>query len=332
MVTLKTVAEKAGVSPATVSRVINNTTGVYVASDTREKVMQAVELLHFVPNTSARSLRSNKTKNIALLIPDICNPAYPPTIQGVEEYARKANFNIILCITHNDLEIERYYIEKLKHSQVDGFLICSMTPQSGAVYQLKKDNIPTVLIARHYGEGIDAVVVDNYNGAYNAVKYLIRTGRKKIAAVSGNLSIPLYQQRLQGYKDALAAGDLPEDESLIVYETANKDALFQTVRDLIAQHPDIDAVFATSDEKAIITMRAIGASGYAVPRDIAVIGFDNIGISKLLNPPLTTTAQPFVEMGRVATQKLIDRIEGKNTGPAVVDVMKTELIIRESSD
>lgn len=332
MVTLKTVAEKAGVSPATVSRVMNSTSGTYVARETREKVLHAIEQLNFVPNSSARSLRNNRTRNIALLVPDICNPAYPPTVQGVEEAARKANYNIILCITQNDLEIEKRYIEKLKSSQVDGFLICSTTAQSSAVYQLKKESIPTVLIARYYEDDIDAVVVDNYDGAYNAVKYLAKTGRKKIAAVSGNLAILLYQQRLQGYKDALNTAGLPVDESLIVYETANKDALFRMIKALIQQNQDIDAIFATSDEKAIIAMRAIGESGYSIPKDIAVVGFDNIGMSKLLNPPLTTIAQPFVEMGRVATQKLIDRIEGTNTGAPVIDVMKTELIIRESSD
>lgn len=331
MVTLKMVAQTAGVSPTTVSRVLNNTEGVYVARETREKGLKAIESLHFVPNANAQRLRSNRTRNIALLVPDICNPAYPPTIQGVEEAARKANYNIILCITQNDLEIEKNYIEKLKHSQVDGFLICSMTPQSSAVYQLKRDNIPVVLIARHFDETIDAVIVDNYDGAYNAVKYLIRTGRRKIAAVSGSLGITLYQQRLQGYKDALTAGGLEVDDNLITYETANKDALLQAVKNLILNNSKVDAIFATSDEKALITMRAIGEIGYNIPKDIAVVGFDNIAISKLLNPPLTTTAQPFAEMGRVAFQKLLDRIDGTNTGPAVVDKMNMELIIRESS-
>lgn len=328
LVTIKEVAERANASTSSVSRVMNNT--AYVSLDVRQRVLAAMKELNYVPNSHAQSLKGNRTRSIALLIPDICNDAYPLTIQGIEEYTRKINYNILLGITNDDLELERLYVERFKH-QVDGFIVCTMTPQSVAVFQLKRENIPTVLVAREYDQEFDSVIVDNYNGAFNATRYLCNIGKKKILLVSGDVSIRLYQQRLNGYRDALIASGIQVDPKRILYEPLNKDALLPALISFLKENT-VDAIFATSDEKAMTSMRALGECGLKIPADVAVLGFDNIRMSKLANPPLSTMAQPFGEMGILAVQKLIERIERGESSPPVVDVMKTELIIRGSTE
>lgn len=329
MVTVKTVAEKAGVSPSTVSRVLSNP-NAYVASDTRERVMKAVAELNYVPNVNARGLRKSLTRNIALVLPDIYNEAFPYIIAGVENYTRKNDYNIILCVTHEDIEIEKYYIEKLKNNQVDGFLVCSMIPKSNAVYQLQQEGIPVVLIARNLDDNIDAVVADNYTGAYQAVKYLRNIGKEHIAIISGDLELPLYQQRLNGYKAALKDTGAELNDNLIIYQNGNDKSLDMNIRQML-RNEKVDAIFATSDNKAILAMRSVAEEGLRIPQDIAVMGFDNIQMCSYMNPPLSTVAQPFEEMGSLAARRLIEKIEKKEVQKSMVDVFDTELMIREST-
>lgn len=332
MVTIKQVAERAGVAPSTVSRILNDST-TYASAKTREKVLQSARELNYVPNANAQRLRSNRMHSIALIIADITNTAYPPIIQGIEACARKQGYNVILCITNDDLEIEKYYIDKLKNDCVDGFIVCSSIPQSRGIYQLKAEGIPLVLVARSVEDEFNAVVVDNYNGAYNAVKYLINTGKRSIAIISGDTRITLYKERLKGYKDALRNAGLEVRDEMILFDRGNSNALYRTLRTLLEEH-ETDAIFATTDVRAIIASKVISDLGLRVPKDISIIGFDNIDISKMVTPSLSTVSQPFYEMGALAAQRLIEKIEHGDTQKSAVevDVMKTELILRESTD
>jgi len=332
MTTLKKVAEYAGVSTSTVSRVIAGKP--YVKEETRRRVLQAVQELSYSPNILAKSLKEGRTNTIALMIPSIQNQMFPIVTRGVEDTARKYGYTVILCNTDENIEVEKEYIRKLQDRWIDGFIVGSMLPASDHIRKLKADGFPVVLTSRYYGDPIDAVIIDNHRAAYDAVSYLIKTGHEKIAIAVGRRQLSLYQQRLEGYLDALKDHGLPVDESLIMHETHGTNSFYGLTQKLL-DNLIPDAIFATSDPKAIVVIRAIKDRGLRIPEDISVIGIDDIEMSALIEPPLTTVSQPLYKIGALAAKKLIALIEHKNKSkepPApVVDVLETELIIRKST-
>lgn len=333
MANIKTVAQHAGVSASTVSRVIAGKT--YVKEETRQRVLKAIQELNYIPNALAKGLKMGHTNTIALMVPSIQNQMFPIIARGVEDTARKRGFTVILCNTDENMEIEKEYIIKLKNRWIDGFIVCSMLPNSEHIRQLKADKFPVVLTSRYYGDSIDAVVIDNYRAAYNAVGYLIKRGHKRIAIALGRRELSLYQKRLDGYVDALKANKIPIDERLIMHETNGTNSFYHLTQNLLNSGIIPDAIFATSDPKAIVVIRAIKDWGLQIPDDISVMGFDNIEMSALIDPPLSTVSQPLYDMGVLAAQKLIDLITQKKAKkePAapLVDTLKTELIIRKST-
>ncbi len=330
MSNIKDVAERAGVSPSTVSRVLSDTQ-YYIKKETREKVLKAVQELNYTPNVLAKGLKGGRSNNIGLLIPNIQNEMFPPIIRGVEDFVRKRGYNIILCDIDDDIEIEKYYVNKLSQNIVDGFIVCSMLKDSDSIRQLHKDGFPVVLVSRYYGEKMNSVIINNYQAGYDATNYLIRTGNKKIAIVVGRPELNVYGQRLQGYKDAIQNAGLELDENLIIYETSGDNGLYQAMMELLKKEDRIDAVFATSDPKAIVVMKAIMDNGLKIPDDISVLGFDNIAVSTLLNPPLSTVSQPFYQMGSLAAKKLLNIINGHGPAEPVIDILDTEIIIRKTT-
>lgn len=330
MTNIKTVAEHAGVSISTVSRVLSDKE-FYIKEETREKVLAAVNELGYSPNVLAKGLKGGLSNNIALLIPNIENEMFPPIIKGVEDFVRRKGYNVILCNIDEDVEIEKYYINKLKQNLVDGFIVCSMLKNSDHIRQLHNEDCPVVIVSRYYGDNINAVIIDNYQAAYDATNYLIRTGNKRIGIILGHTELSIYGQRLEGYKDAIKNAGIEYDEQLVIYETSGDNGLYQAITELLRKGVKIDALFATSDPKAIVTMKAIIDFGLKIPEDISVLGFDNIKISTLLNPPLSTVSQPFYEMGKLAAKKIINMINGNGPAEPVIDVLNTEIIIRKST-
>ncbi len=330
MTNIKMVAEQAGVSISTVSRVLSDKQ-YYVNDQTKENVLKAVRELNYTPNLHAKSLKGGRTNNIALIVPSIDNEMFPPIVRGVEEIARKKDFTVILCNTDEDSQIEKYYINKLSKNLVDGFIICSMLKESDHIRQLEKDGFPVVLVSRYYGDAINSVVIDNYQAAYDATMYLVKTGHKRIAIAVGRLELSLYEKRLEGYKTAICDSGLEYDEQLVIKEISGNNGFYQAVQELLRKKINIDAIFATSDPKAIVVMKAINDFGLKIPEDISVMGFDNIKISSMLNPPLSTVSQPLHEMGILAAQKLINIINGNRPSEPVTDILNTEIIIRKTT-
>lgn len=333
MTNLKDVAEYAGVSVSTVSRVLSEKS--YVNELTRKRVMEAVRLLDYSPNTLAKSLKMGRTNTIALMVPSIHNLIFAPITRGVEDTARKNDFTVILCNTDEDMEVEKEYINKLRTRWVDGIIVASMMPGSDHIRRLRDENFPIVLTCRSYDDSIDAVVVDNIKGAYEATNYLIRTGHRKIAFAMGRPELPLYSSRLEGYRRALEDHGIPYDEKLVLHETNGTSSFYNLTRNMLASGVKPDAIFASSDPKAIFVIRAIMDSGLSVPGDISVMGFDNIEISSVIEPPLSTVSQPLYEIGVLAAKKLFRQIlykekHGKLESP-MVDVLGTDLIIRKST-
>jgi LacI family transcriptional regulator len=329
MATIKDVARMAGVSTSTVSRAISG--NIPVDEETKIRVMESVRALNYEPNALAKGLKEGKTNTIGLIIPNIRNPVFPSVARGVEDYARKFGFSVILCNTDEDLEVEKKYLHKMKKRFVDGFIFATAGGDSEHIIELKKSGVPVVLLVRHMAEEIDAVIVDNYKSAYEAVSYLINRGNRKIAIINGDQKLSLYRDRLSGYLKALEDNKITFDEGLLANGYSKAANGYETMSNMLNNGIRPDAVFATNDAMALAAMRAIKDFGLKVPEDISVMGFDNMEFSSFFDPPLTTVSQPLYEMGELAAKKLIGIIKRKRNFKPVVDVVKTELIVRKST-
>lgn len=329
MINIKEVAERAGVSTSTVSRVLSGKS--YASEKSRQTVLAAVRELDYKPNVLAKSLKMGRTNTIALIVPSIENDIFPIIARGVEDTARKNGFTVILCNTDDDLAVEIDYINKIRTRWVDGLIVCTMQEGSSHIGELHKEGFPIVLVERVVNTTIDAVVIDNYQAAYNAVAYLIRTGHTRIMLALGNTNLNIYAKRLDGYKAALHDYQIPFDEDLIVREGDTTSSFYYLTHNLLDRGVQFDAVFATTDAKAIVVIRALKDRGFRIPEDISVMGFDNVEISSMMDPPLSTVSQPLYEIGALAARKLFRLIKTKHPAPPVVDVMGTDLIIRKST-
>lgn len=337
MASIKDIAEAVGVSVSTVSRVINGKS--YVNEATRKKVLAMVEQINYQPNVLAKSLKMGRSNTICLMLPSIENLIFPAITRGVEEVARKHGFNVILCNTDENEESEREYIEKMKTYWIDGFILCSGNGTSSYAHELRDEGIPVVKVNRFTEADVgtvDTVSVNNYESAYTATKYLIRSGHRRIALAHGTDDLYFYRERYRGYCQALADSGLAYDEALILRETNGTESFYQITKEAMAMENPPDAFFATSDPKAFAILHALHDLKLRVPEDVAVMGFDNVSLSSMVEPPLSTISQPLRDMGAVAAQSLIRQIQykaenGELPSP-VSSVLRTDLIIRRSTD
>ncbi len=329
MINMKKVAKDAGVSISTVSRVLSGSD--LVKEKTKTRVLEAVSRLHYQPNILAKGLKLGYTNTIALMLPSIENQIFPVITRGVEDVARKNGFTVVLCNTDEDMKVERDYIDKLKTRLIDGFIVASMLPNSNHIRALCAEDFPVVLTGRYYDDTISTVAIDNYRAAYDAVCYLIKTQHKRIALALGRKELSIYQQRYQGYIDALREHGFEIEPELVIHETNGTNSFYYLTQEILKKDRNIDAIFASSDPKAIVIMRAIQDMGFHIPEDISVLGFDNIEISALVEPPLSTVSQPLYEIGALAAQKVIQMIRCKGTIKPSIDFLKTDLIIRKST-
>lgn len=329
MPTMKDVARLAGVSTSTVSRVLGGK--VFVDEPVRQRVMQAVEELHYRPNPLARALREKRTNTFALLVPGIENQIWPLVARGVENVARKNDYSVILCNTDNDLKVEKQYVTRLQRQWVDGIIIAPAQDDEVYLRQLSESGFPVVQVIRGLETGMDSVMIDNFRIAYEAVEYLYKTGHRHIAIASGRQDLNLYRRRLAGYRQALSDLGLAEDERLVIQEIKELNNLYRLTRQRLEEGVPIDAVVATSDPKAIVVMRAIRDAGKRIPEDISVVGMDDIETSSFFEPRLTTMAQPFIQIGELAAKKLIFHINHPESFTPITDMLNHELIIRRST-
>ena len=328
MATIKDVAKRAGVSPSTVSRALSGK--VPVDQETRERVMEAVRALNYKPSILAKGLKEGRTNTIGLIVPNISNPVFPAVARGVEDVAREHGYTVILCNTDEDIEAEKDYVEKLQKRWVDGFIFATARKESHHILKLKESGFPVVLVVRHMGQAVNAVVIDNYRSSFEAVKYLIDTGHRRICIVNGDTSLTLYRERFDGYRHALQAAGLPVLPELVLNAAGRRDTGYETVTAMIKKGVVPDAVFATSDPRAISTIRAIKDCGLNVPDDVSVVGFDDLDISAFLDPPLTTVSQPLYEMGARAARRLVGMINGEEYEQPKVELVEANLVIRKS--
>ena len=333
---IKDIAEAAGVSVSTVSRVINGKS--YVNEATRQKVLAMADKINYQPNFLAKSLKMGRTNTICLLLPSIENLIFPAITRGVEEEARKHGFNVILCNSDEDEQSERAYIEKMKTYWVDGFILCSGNGISKCAHELRDEGIPVVKVNRFTESDIgtvDTVAVNNYESAYRATQYLIRSGHSRIALAHGTDELYFYRERHRGYCQALADAGIAYDDALVLREIDGPESFYQLTRQAMAMADPPDAFFATSDPKAFVILHALHDMKLQVPEDVAIMGFDNVALSSMVEPPLSVISQPLRDMGAAAARNLIRQIQYKaehaQLPPPESLVLNTDLIIRRST-
>lgn len=328
--TLEAVARRAGVSRATVSRVVNGSTTV--AEPIREAVNRAVAELGYVPNLAARSLVTQRTDSIALVMPEAAtrvfsdDQVFPGIILGVSQELEAADKQLVLMLAGSPAghaRVERYTTGR----HVDGVLFASLHGADPLPGRLARLGIPVVCSGRPLGAAdVPYVDVDQVGGVTAAIRHLVGIGRRRIATIAGPQDMVAGIERLAGYRDTVAAAGLPE---LVAFGDFTRESGAAAMRQLLAEHPDLDAVFAASDLMAHAALRTLREAGRRVPDDVAVIGFDDIETAAYTEPPLTTVRQPIQEIGRQMTRQLLRLAAGETVETALV--LPTELIRRESA-
>lgn len=327
MANIRQVAEKAGVSVATVSRVLNQQDTV--SAKTRIKVEDAIKKLNYEPSLLGRNLRNSESRLLLILIPKISNPFYFEIIKGIETTAINQSYNILLCETDSNPERENIYFDLVRKKMADGIISMDPAVNMDTLIQLAERH--NIIQCSEYAidSSIPYVTIDNEAAAYIAVKHLIKIGHKKIAFINSDKKYLYARQREAGYKKALQEQNIRVQEQYICYsQQLDFEYGQQAMRKILHMDDRPTAVFAVSDLLAIGALKEIHANGLRVPDDIAVVGFDKIDFSNMTHPTLTTIAQPMYKMGTIAAQMLMDKIKGKEVESVILD---HELVIREST-
>jgi LacI family transcriptional regulator len=301
---IKDVAKEAGVSIATVSRVLNDVD--VVNEETKKKVQEAIKKLSYRPNIVARSLKTQKSRTIGIIIPDISNQFYPEIVRGAEDVANIYNYNIMLCNTDLDPDKEMEYLRVLKEKMVDGVIYMSNSLEPAIIELVKSLEMPVVLVETTDKENtFPSVTIDNEKGAFDATEFLIKNGNKKIAYIGTHEDVVNAAAfRLNGYKAAIEKHNIEFDKKLCYFGGLKAHDGYDGIKNII-KDSDVDAVFCASDELAMGVINALREEGKRVPEDIDVTGFNDIYSASIFYPKLTTVVQPMYDMGSVGMRMLI---------------------------
>lgn len=327
MARIKDVARLANVSTATVSRVLTNADNV--TEETKEKVLEAIQQLNYQPNILGRYLRRMETQTILVVVPDITNTFFSKILRGIESVALKNGYKVLLGDTQNSAHLEVDYLNLLRQKQVDGMILLTARMNRDLVEEIA-EQYPVVLACEYLeGSRIPTVSIDNISSARKATEHLIRLGHRRIAHITGPMNIILSRDRLKGYQQAMAQHELEVDPVLIQEGDFSYETGYNLAMKFLALENPPTAIFAASDDMAIGAIKAVKEHLLHVPDDVAVIGFDNIKISSIFEPSLTTIAQPMYEIGVAAMDMLLKLINGEQLKKRQF-VLEDQLIVRES--
>lgn len=329
MSTIKDVAQHAQVSVATVSHVINDTR--FVSEATRVRVQEAIEALRYVPSALARSLKSNRTHTVGMMIPNSSNPYFAEIIRGIEDTFYEAGFNVILCNSDDDPIKQGHYVRLLTEKQVDGLIVMSSGSDVELLDTLRAARMPQVVVDREIDDlAADLVEVNHEAGGFLATQHLLKLGHRRIGCIAGPLGLSSARERVQGYRRALGEGGVTVDDRLI------RGADFTSAGGLAAMTSLLDAarrptaVFASNDLMAIGAICAAAQRGLRIPQDVSVVGFDDIALAAHSNPPLTSVVQPKHQTGQLAAQLLLERIADPSRALQRT-ILQPSLLVRQSS-
>ena len=306
MATIRDVSKLAGVSVATVSRVINKKG--YVSKETEEAILNAMKMLKYTPNDVARRLAGKKSNTIGLIIPNILNPFFPEVARAAEDTANKLGYNLILCNTDNNREKENQYYEMLFNKQVDGIMICSYTAMPDELVGIMERGMPLVVLDKEYTKyDIPSITGDNKDGGKKAALHLIECGCKNIAHITGPNYIESLYERFNGFMEILKEQGIYRADLVKRGEFSLKGG-YEATKELLEEEKNIDGIFAGNDLLAIGSYKALRDMGYELGRDIKLIGYD--GLEANINYlEISSVAQPMYEYGKRAVELLIKRVE-----------------------
>ncbi|MEN2769173.1 catabolite control protein A [Ornithinibacillus xuwenensis] len=328
-VTIYDVAREANVSMATVSRVVNGNPNV--KPTTRKKVLATIERLGYRPNAVARGLASKKTTTVGAIIPDISSIFFAELARGIEDIATMYKYNIILSNSDQNKDKELQLINTMLEKQVDGIIFMGGNISDEHVHQFSTASVPVVLAATYDGtESIPSVNIDYEEAAYEATKYLIDKGNKKLAFVSGREDVTINQLKYQGYLRALKDASIPVVEDYIINGDYTYDSGMKAVEQLLKLNDKPTAVFAASDSIALGVIHGTQDLGYKVPEDLEVFGFDNTKLANMVRPTLSTVVQPMYDIGAVA-MRLLTKFMNKEEVEEKKVVLPHRLIDRNST-
>ena len=330
-ITIGEIAKLAQVSRTTISRVLSNSS--FVSKSTRERVLGIIKEKDYKPNIMAQSLRTNRTRTIGLVLADIENPFYSRVAKGVIDAAETKKYNVILCNSNNDIELEERDIKALIGRGIDGLILTTVALKVKTIEYLLDRELPFILIdCKLEIPGVNYVVNDDYYGAKLATDYLIGLGHKKIFFL-GDRKLLSLRERLRGFKDTLSEHKIESSNNFVPQKFINSHGIYdldKIIEYVISREDKITAVFAGNDYWAIKTIKAINDKILKVPEDISIIGYDNIEISSMVKVPLTTIKQPKYLLGKLATEQLIEILENGSHKEIKRIILRPELIIRQS--
>jgi LacI family transcriptional regulator len=330
-VTLKDVARLAGVHPATASRALNPETRPLVNEETSRRVLSAAAELGYRPNAVARSLRTRRTHTVGVLIPDLNNPLFPPIVRGLEDRLDAAGYVALIGNTDGDSTREQRIIEQMRARNVDGFVLATAHLRNPQLGLTAEAGLPVVFmnrIAEDYT--FPSVTVDNERGARMAVAHLVELGHERIGYIAGPQDVSTGLTRYRGFQAAMAAAGQEVREDLVTFASSfSIEEGYRCARQILSAG-GCTAVAAGNDMLAVGCYEALDAAGLSCPRDISVVGFNNMPFIDMLRPPLTTVAFPHYEVGTQAAQLLIEQLNG-DEGPVKALFLAPELITRRST-
>jgi LacI family transcriptional regulator len=332
--TIKDVALRSGVSTATVSHVVNGTR--FVQPATRERVLASIHDLGYESDGIARSLRVRSTSLLALIVPDLSNPFFPELAMAVQEAAVRSQYDVVMCsvdVPHGSSEeLLQHHLRTIRRKRYDGVIFAESLVMKPAIrHQLMATGVPVVLIGGTAHPQADRVYIDDYAAARDVMDYLIRKGHTHIGHITGAMGMSSAIERRRGYRDALRSAALPISPALEVAGTFLRDGGYSAMQTLIASTPRPSAVFAANDLTAIGALSACLDAGLNVPRDVAIVGFDDIAIVADLRPALTTVYHGQREMGEEAVRLVLARLKGDREGPPITTIVPHRMVPRDSA-
>ncbi|MCK4296840.1 MAG: LacI family DNA-binding transcriptional regulator [Candidatus Marinimicrobia bacterium] len=328
-ITMKDIANKVGVSVVTVSRALNDKPDI--SRETKDFIKKIAQEFNYTPHGLAKSLVTRKTKTIGIIIPNAKDSFYAEVIDGICNESRERGYGVILCNSNNSADEELKLIRLLREKRVDGMLIYPVQEDNRYIEELKNIPVPFAFLNRHTDQlKCDYVINDNIHGAYSAVNELIKRGYKKITYICAKPTASSGKERIAGCKKAIRENGLPLNALRVMTCEETIESCYNLVKELIVQNKKLSALFVWDDRLAIGAIKAIFEAGLHIPQDVAIVGYDDIEISKYLYPPLTTVRQPTFQIGKTATSILLDKLNSEDVIEVKQIVLKPELVVRDT--
>ncbi|WP_022793534.1 LacI family DNA-binding transcriptional regulator [Marinococcus halotolerans] len=327
--TIYDVAERAGVSIATVSKVINDKADV--GQKTKKRILKIIEEVGYHPSMVASALTGKHTHTIGLVIPDIANPFFAELARSVEDTGHANGYSVVICNTDNDPEKEVQYLWWLNQKKVDGVVLGTGMHNMEALKEFMNQDIPVVLVSRDIPTlAVSTVLVDDFRGGYLAAQHLLGLKHQKVLLLVGDLDNSSEQNRLRGFYAKFEEAGIPKKNVKIIEELMTTQQAEQAVMEALRKDINVSAAFALTDFLAIGSIQGARGIGKSVPETFSVVGFDDTFIAVLSHPPLTTISQPIVEMGEIVTQTLVDQIKGKKQSSRTI-ILTPEIKVRQTT-